>query len=122
MKRFVYCFSVIFLLVLVKPVAALDVKVGDRFHVTGCEHGELMVPVINMWDKPRGTKVIGKLFGDGREDEGLKCQGSIVELLEIKKVDGRTFLKIKAVVNSEIGWITDSFVGRKVKNKNPQKP
>lgn len=119
MKKLIYCFSVILLLALVKPVAASDIKVGDRFHITGCENGELMVPVVNMWDKPggliEGAKVVGKLSGDGREDQGLKCQGAIVELLEIKNVDGRIFLKIKSVVNSKVGWITDSFVGRKVK-------
>ena len=74
MKRLIYCFSVILLLALVKPVAALDIKVGDRFHITGCENGELMVPVVNMWDRPGGQfaggKVVGKLSGNGREDQG----------------------------------------------------
>ena len=97
----------------------MDIKAGDRFHVTGCENGVLMVPVVNMWDKPggaiKGAKVIGKLSGEGREDQGLKCQGAIVELLEIKNFDGRVFLKVKSVVNFKVGWITDSFVGRKTK-------
>lgn len=119
MKKSIFCFSIILLFSLVNPAAALDIKVGDRFHITGCEKGELMVPVVNMWNKPggaiKGAKVIGKLSGDGREDQGLKCQGAIVELLEIKNVDDRIFLKVKSVVNSKVGWITDSFVGRKTK-------
>jgi len=119
MKKSIFFFSIILLFSLVNTVSALDIKVDDRFHVTGCENGELMVPVVNMWDKPggaiKGAKVVGKLSGDGREDQGLKCQGAIVVLLEIKNVDGRVFLKVKSVVNSKVGWITDSFVGRKTK-------
>lgn len=69
-----------------------------------------------MWNKPNNAaKKIGILSGYGRIDQGLKCQGSIVELLEVKNVNGRNFLKIKSVVNSEEGWIADSFVGKKIK-------
>lgn len=108
--------TVFFIFVLISPVMALDVKVGDRFHITGCENGELLVPVVNMWSKPNNAAdIIGILSGDGREDKGLKCQGAIVELLEITKVNGRNFLKIKSVVNLKEGWITDSFVGKKIK-------
>ena len=102
---------------LVTSADAWEPTVGDLFHVTGCENGTLLVPVVNMWNKPgglaAGAKVIGKLSGDGRKDLGLQCQGSIVKVLKVKRVSGRTFLKIKSVVNSKIGWITDSFVGRK---------
>ena len=76
-----------------------------------------MVPVVNMWNKPAqfsaGAKVVGKLSGDGRKDRGLHCQGSVVKVLQVKRLGGRTFLKVKSVVNSKVGWITDSFVGRK---------
>ncbi len=24
--------------------------VGERAHITGCENGDLLVPVVNMWD------------------------------------------------------------------------
>lgn len=93
-----------------------EVKANDLFHITGCENGILQLPIINMWSKPggiiAGARVVGKLSGDGRKDQGLKCQGSVVRALEIKQVRGRTFLKIKSVVNSKIGWITDSFVGK----------
>ncbi|OIN94855.1 MAG: hypothetical protein AUJ48_04340 [Deltaproteobacteria bacterium CG1_02_45_11] len=67
----------------------VDLKPGDLFHITGYENGELVAPIVNLWDKPgglgAGAKVIGKLSGDGREDQGLKGQGSVVKLLEIKK-------------------------------------
>ena len=94
---------------LVTSADAWEPTVGDLFHVTGCENGTLLVPVVNMWNKPgglaAGAKVIGKLSGDGRKDLGLQCQGSIVKVLKVKRVSGRTFLKIKSVVNSKIGWI-----------------
>ncbi len=104
---------VIVLLFLVIPVVALGVEIGDRFHVTGCKDGELLVPIVNLWSEPDGGIVIGKLSGHGRADQGLKCQGSVVKLLEIKIVNNKVYLKIIAIVNPTIGWITDSFVGRK---------
>ena len=52
--------------------------------------------------------------------KGLKGQGSVVETLEIKEVNGRIFIKVKSIVNSEIGWITDSFIGKKVKKSKTQ--
>lgn len=117
-KHLLFLFSVLFA-VQVSSAEASDVAVGDKFHVTGCENGELMVPVVNMWSKPggiaSGAKVIGKLSGDGRSDQGLKCQGSVVKVVEVKKIGGRTFLKVQSVVNSKTGWVTDSYVGRKVK-------
>ncbi len=80
-----------------------DLKPSDLFHITGYENGELVTPIVNLWSKPgglvSGAKVIGKLSGDGRADQGLKGQGSVVKLLEIKKVNGRIFLKIKTVVS-----------------------
>ncbi len=115
-KYFIYLIPFM-VLILISSVEAREVKSGDLFHVTGCENGELLVPVVNMWSKPggflTGAKVVGKLSGDGREDQGLKCQGAVVRTLEIRKFKGRIFLKIKSVVNSKIGWITDSFVGKK---------
>jgi len=117
MKRILIYHILLLLLVLSSPANALELKRGDLFHITGCENGELALPVVRMWSKPGGivvgAKVVGKLSGDGRADQGLKCQGAVVKLLEIKKISGRTFLKIKSVVNSKIGWLTDSFVGKK---------
>lgn len=100
-----------------KHLHAWKPKVGDLFHITGCENGELLVPVVNLWSKPggaiTGAKIVGKLSGDGRKDQDLKCQGSVVRVLKFKKDSGRTFLKVYSVVNSKVGWITDSFIGRK---------
>jgi hypothetical protein len=92
-------------------------KAGELYRISGCENGELLVPIVFLWSKPggaiTGANVVGKLSGDGRKDQGLKCQGSVVKVLEIKEVSGRTFLKVYSVVNSKVGWITDSFIGRK---------
>ena len=122
MKKVEFFSIFVILMALGNSAAALEIMVGDLFHVTGCENGELVVPVINMWSKPggigAGARVVGKLSGDGRGDQKSKCQGAIVELLEITNVNGRVFLKVKPVVNSESGWITDSFVGKNVKKEN----
>ena len=91
MKKIISCFIVVILLALVNSAAASEIKIGDLFHIIGCENGELLVPRVNMWSRPggigAGAKVIGKLSGDGRADQGLKCQGAIVELLERKSID-----------------------------------
>jgi hypothetical protein len=79
-------------LILISRSEALDLQRGDLFHITGCENGELLMPTVNIWDKPGGSveraKVIGKLSGDGREDRGLKCQGSVVRAIDIVTIRG----------------------------------
>ena len=96
------------------PQRALEV--GDRFHITGCENGELLLRVVNMWSQPTiamGGRIIGQLSGDGRPDGVGRCQGSVVAALEIRVVGDRTHIKIETIVGGTIGWITDSFVGKK---------
>jgi len=121
MKNILSSFFVVLLFSLANSSGASEVKPGDSFHVTGCENGKLLLPIVNMWSKPggigAGAKVIGKLSGDGRADQGLKCQGTVVKLLKRKSINGRAFFKIKSVVNSKVGWIADSFVGRKTKTR-----
>lgn len=112
--------TIIILSLVIIPSVTLGVEVGDRFHLSGCnDNGELMVPIVNIWNKPggaiAGAKVIGKLSGAGNADQGMQCQGAIVELLQLKIVDGGLYLKIKSTVNSTTGWVTDSFVGQKAK-------
>ena len=87
-------------------------EVGTLFHITGCERGELVVPVVNMWDSAQMARIVGRLSGDGRPDQGLRCQGSVVKVLARGSRSGRTLLQIESVVNGQVGWITDSFVGR----------
>jgi hypothetical protein len=43
----------------------------------------------------------------------MKCQGSVVGVVKVMRMSGRTFIKVYSVVNSKVGWITDSFVGRR---------
>ena len=87
-------------------------EIGTLFHITGCERGELVVPLVNMWDSPQMARVVARLSGDGRPDQGLRCQGSVVKVLARSSRSGRTVLQIQSVVNGRVGWITDSFVGR----------
>jgi hypothetical protein len=98
-------------------MGATLINVDDRIHVTGCENGELVVPIVNLWSKPGGVRagatVVGKVSGDGRADQGLRCQGSVVIVREQQTVSGRDFVKVETVVGDQVGWITDSFVGRK---------
>lgn len=93
-------------------------RVGERFHVTGCENGELLLSVINMWDSPDMRGVVGKLASAGRVDRGLRCQGSVVIAREVRNVRGRVFVRIQTVVRGDFGWFTDSFVGREFDTSN----
>lgn len=91
-------------------------EVGDRFHIAGCENGELQAPVVHIWSQPTiamGGRIIGRMSG-GRLGGGVgQCLGSVVITLDIRIIGERTHIKIESVVNGTIGWITDSFVGKK---------
>jgi len=99
-------------------------KKDTLFYVTGCENGELMVPLVNVWLLPGGispgNRVIGKVSGAGRGKN--KCKGSIVRKLTERNVNGRTWIRIDTVVGDyKAGWFTDSFVGKGYKRKNCKK-
>ena len=91
-------------------VAALsdDPRIGRRVHITGCENGQLVVPVVNLWDSPARTSVIGKLSGDGRADQGLSCQGAVVIIRDVRD----DVYQVESVVGDQIGWVTEPFIGR----------
>lgn len=109
----------IFLLTRGLPSAAqaqIEPKAGDRFHIAGCENGELLVPVVNLWSQPTFTpraRVIGQMSGGRIGATVDRCLGSVVAALEIRVIDDRTHIKIKTIVGGTTGWITDSFVGKK---------
>ncbi len=113
--------SVLFLGMFLIPLAlssleAQSLAVGDRFHVTGCESGELLLPLVNIWSQPTiatGGRPIATLSGQGRADGVGRCQGAVVATLEIRNIGGRAHVKIESIVNGTIGWITDTFVGNK---------
>lgn len=86
-----------------------DPRIGTRVHITGCENGELVVPIVNLWNSPERTRVIGKLSGDGRADQGRECQGSIVVIRDVR---GRLFEVETTVGDYQRGWITEPFIGR----------
>ena len=119
MRHFILLMFVILFIVIYPLISRADTEIGDKIHITGCENGVLQVPVVNMWSKPggilAGARIIGQLSGDGRADQGLQCQGAVVTVKGTKIVSGRTFYQIESVVNGSIGWITDSFIGKKAK-------
>ena len=93
------------------PVAvSTDPRVGTRVHITGCTpDGRLDVPIVNLWDSPERTCVIGELSGNGRADQGLECQGSIVVIRDVR---GR-LLEVETVVgDKQRGWVTEPFIGK----------
>jgi len=85
-----------------------DPRIGRRVHITGCEKGALVVPVVNLWDSPKRTRAVGKLSGDGRADRGLSCQGAVVI---IRDVQGELY-QVESVIGDQIGWVTEPFIGR----------
>jgi hypothetical protein len=84
-----------------------DPMIGTRRHITGCENGKVVVPVVNLWNSPSRTRVVGTLSGEGGPDG---CQGAVVV---IRAVRGN-FYEVEAVAGRQAGWVTEPFVGRLV--------
>jgi hypothetical protein len=82
-----------------------DPLLGTRRHITGCENGKLVVPVVNLWDSPSRSRVIGKVSGEGGPDG---CQGAVVV---IRGVRGGLY-EVEAVEGRQAGWVTEPFIGR----------
>jgi hypothetical protein len=82
-----------------------DPRVGTRVYLTGCERGELVVQVINLWDSPARSRIVGKLSGS--VDGG--CLGAIVT---IRDVQGRLVEVETTYGDPQRGWITEPFIGR----------
>lgn len=95
-----------------KPTGPVDYRVGMRVHVTGCENDALMVPVVNLWDSAQRSRVVANVSGDGREDQGLKCQGAVVIVRDVGFGGGRTMFQVETVVGDQIGWVSELFIGR----------
>ena len=100
-------------------VAGRLVHFGELFHITGCENGRTDRPIVsevNLWFNPQVGmgRVVGQLSGDGRADQGLRCQGAIVRLQDSYDYKGRIALKVESIVNGQVGWLLDSFVGKAV--------
>lgn len=92
-----------------------DLVVGDWFHVTGCENGELMVKEVFVWSLPAvtpGAKVVATLSGGGKAG---KCQGDVVKLVSKKMVGRRLFLRVHSPEKDRIGYIGAGFAGVKAK-------
>ena len=101
-------------------------KADELFHVTGCENGDLVVPAVNLWDRPgglsAGARPNGKLSGDGRKDRGLKCQGAVVLTKEIKTMSGRVWVKVVTLIGGRVGWFTDGSSARSARRRSRATP
>ena len=82
------------------------------FYVNGCENGKVVVPVVNVWNRPGGvapgTRVIGRVSGTGKRH---RCRGAIVQLLGRTSLNGREWVKIRTLIGDQVGWFTDTFEG-----------
>jgi len=100
-----------------KTLRGENLSVGDLFHITGCDEGDLILPTVGLWDRPggldSGAEVIERLPGDGEADEGFRCRGALVRLVDVSVLHGLTYVKVRSVVNSTEGWVTKPYVGEK---------
>ena len=88
-----------------------DIQLGANYHITGCENGELLVPIVHMWEKAGHSHIVGMLSATSNSD---KCQGSIVKVLDAKVANGRLRYKVKSLVNRKVvGWVSHFFIGEK---------
>jgi hypothetical protein len=91
------------------PPETADSRIGQRVHITGCENGELKVPMVNLWNTAARSAVIGRLSGDGQEALGFACQGAVVV---VRDVVG-TALQVETVTGSQVGWVSEQFIGQR---------
>lgn len=101
--------------------SGLRIRPGHRAHITGCDERGLAVPVVNIWSHPgsviggaglKANRVVGRLSGDGREDRGLKCQGAVIIVREVRKTDD-TWYRVESLIGKQSGWVKADFIGRK---------
>lgn len=85
------------------------VRVGERYHISGCENGELVLMAPNVWRTAQQTGIVFQLSGTSRSDE---CSGAVVEILDLQQVQGRWMTNIRSVVNGREGWISELFIGK----------
>jgi hypothetical protein len=84
-------------------------EVGDRIQITGCEDGELMVSIVNLWEGPSLSRVIGRVSGTSISD---RCHGSVVIIRDTTQHQFRKLYKIETVIGSQEGWLTEVFIGQ----------
>lgn len=93
------------------PSTVQAVHVGDRVHISGCDLGDLTVPVIDLWNSAERTQVVGQVSGDGRADQGLRCMGAVVIIRSVDADQPRTMYEVETVVGTQRGWVSERFIG-----------
>ena len=95
------------LALLAAPLAAQEP--GELRQVTGCENGELVLPILNLFAGPPPARVMGKLSGTSRTD---RCHGAFVNVLATQP--GGRWVQVETVVRGDVGWISRLLIGRRV--------
>lgn len=88
---------------------AIAADMGEKYHITGCEDGELLVPIVHLWERAGPSHIVGKLEGTSKYN---KCQGEIVKVLDVTTYNGRVRYKIKTSYGT-VGWVSYFFIGRR---------
>lgn len=87
-----------------------QVRREERYHISGCERGELVIMNPNIWaSADRSGGVAFQLSGTSRTDT---CAGAVVEILDFREASGQTMFNIRSVVNGREGWISELFIGK----------
>lgn len=98
-------------LVNAQPAAVEPSPIGDRVHVSGCNFGVLEVPVIDLWNNPERTRVVGEVSGDGPAELGRRCLGAVVIIRSVDADQPTPMYEVETVVGRERGWLSERFIG-----------
>ena len=90
---------------------AQTASIGDRIHISGCDFGDLKVPMVDLWDSAERFRVVGELAGDGRADQGLRCMGAVVIIRSVDSDQPTTMYEVETVVGDQRGWVSARFIG-----------
>lgn len=85
--------------------------IGDRVHISGCDFGDLKAPIVDLWDSPAQTRVVGDVEGDGPPEQGLRCLGAVVIVRAVETAGPTTLYEVETVVGNQRGWVPDRFIG-----------
>jgi len=94
--------------------AVRGVKVGERFHVSGCDGDTLVNREVSLWSKPgasidTGATVVTRVKGG---EVAGKCAGDVVTLREIQSVGEVEYARVETA-GKKTGWVTARYVGKK---------
>jgi hypothetical protein len=85
--------------------------IGDRVHISGCDFGVLKAPVVDLWDGPKRTRVVGEVSGDGPSELGRHCLGAVVIIRSVDVDQPTPMYEVETVVGRQRGWLSEDFIG-----------